>query len=74
MSTPTVVDDTLAVATRLGLSVSLLPTWYDVDTPDELGRAAGEANPDSQFGQWLRRQSQAGHAFSRAPAGRTGGP
>jgi rSAM/selenodomain-associated transferase 1 len=36
MSTPYVLRDTLALARRDGLSVALLPSWYDVDTAQEL--------------------------------------
>ena len=36
MSTPHVLADTLALAKSTGLAVSLLPTWYDVDTIDDL--------------------------------------
>ena len=36
MSTPTVLRDTLALAAELGVSVALLPAWYDVDTIAEL--------------------------------------
>lgn len=36
MSTPHVLADTLALAETTGLTVSLLPTWYDVDTIIEL--------------------------------------
>lgn len=36
MSTPHVLTDTLALAEATGLSVSLLPTWYDVDTIADL--------------------------------------
>jgi rSAM/selenodomain-associated transferase 1 len=38
MSTPHVLDDTLAIAAAENLRVSLLPTWYDVDSGDELQR------------------------------------
>ena len=38
MSTPNVVRDTLALAEQLGLLVTLLPPWYDVDTAAELAR------------------------------------
>ena len=38
MSTPNVVRDTLALAAEAGLTVSQLPTWYDVDTAAELVR------------------------------------
>jgi len=36
MSTPNVLSDTLALAESTGLVVSLLPTWYDVDTIADL--------------------------------------
>jgi len=42
MSTPYVVRDTLALAAQLGLTVTLLPTWYDVDTLAELDRLRAE--------------------------------
>jgi rSAM/selenodomain-associated transferase 1 len=38
MSTPHVVDDTLALAAAEGLTTALLPCWYDVDTAVELER------------------------------------
>ena len=42
MSQPNVLRDTLALAQALGLSVSLLPQWYDVDAAEELGRLQAE--------------------------------
>lgn len=42
MSTPTVLDDSLAIAESLGLKVALLPVWYDVDTGAELERLQAE--------------------------------
>jgi len=36
MSTPQVLSDTLALAESTGLTVSLLPVWYDVDTIADL--------------------------------------
>jgi rSAM/selenodomain-associated transferase 1 len=36
MSTPDVLRDTLAIAEGLGVRVTLLPAWYDVDTIAEL--------------------------------------
>jgi rSAM/selenodomain-associated transferase 1 len=42
MSTPHVLADTLALAESSGLSVSLLPTWYDVDTIGDLHQLDGE--------------------------------
>lgn len=48
MSTPHVLTDTLALAEATGLTVSLLPTWYDVDTITELHQLDQEiaANPN----------------------------
>jgi rSAM/selenodomain-associated transferase 1 len=42
MSTPHVLRDTLALANEAGLRVALLPTWYDVDTLQELQRLHNE--------------------------------
>jgi hypothetical protein len=42
MSTPQVLEDTLALAARSRLHASLLPVWYDVDTIDDLERLDGE--------------------------------
>lgn len=36
MSTPTVLEDTLAVAGRLKLRSTLLPTWHDIDDIEDL--------------------------------------
>lgn len=38
MSTPTVLQDSLAIASSEGLQVALLEPWYDVDEPDDLER------------------------------------
>jgi hypothetical protein len=38
MSTPTVLQDTLALAHTLGLTTALLPPWYDIDTVADLLR------------------------------------
>ncbi|MFV9507347.1 MAG: TIGR04282 family arsenosugar biosynthesis glycosyltransferase [Oscillochloridaceae bacterium umkhey_bin13] len=40
MSHPDTFARTLAVATDLGLRVAILPTWYDVDTFEDLQRLA----------------------------------
>ena len=37
-STPAVLDVTLRRADDAGLRSALLPTWFDVDTPDDLAR------------------------------------
>lgn len=42
MSTPTVAQETLALARRMELKTALLPTWYDVDTVAELRQLAAE--------------------------------
>lgn len=42
MSTPRVLSDTLNLAEQEGLRTALLPTWYDVDTQDELTRLKTE--------------------------------
>jgi hypothetical protein len=42
MSTPRVVQETLALAAELGLRTALLPTWYDIDTVAELWRLQQE--------------------------------
>ncbi len=42
MSTPSVLEDSLAIARSLDLKVALLPTWYDVDTGAELARLEAE--------------------------------
>jgi hypothetical protein len=42
MSTPHVLTDTLALAEATGLTVSLLPTWYDVDTIADLHQLTSE--------------------------------
>jgi rSAM/selenodomain-associated transferase 1 len=42
MSTPTVLQDTLALAKEEGVRVSLLPSWYDIDTISDLRRLLAE--------------------------------
>lgn len=42
MSTPHVLRDTLDRCAAVGLRVALLPTWYDVDTADEVARLRAE--------------------------------
>ncbi len=39
-STGTVLAETVRRAEALGLTVALLPTWFDVDTPPDLARLA----------------------------------
>ncbi len=42
MSTPSVLADTLSLAEKNSVSVSLLPSWYDIDTIDDLRRLREE--------------------------------
>lgn len=46
MSTPTVAAETVAAAERAGRRVALLPTWYDVDTVQEVARLRAELDAD----------------------------
>ncbi len=56
MSTPTVLQDTLAIAAQLNLRSALLPIWYDVDTVNELARLQRElANTDPSIAPHTRR-------------------
>ena len=61
MSTPHVLDDTLALAEATGLAVSLLPAWYDVDTIADLHQLDDEIIRVSKNGsasatrRWLAR-------------------
>ena len=42
MSTDHVLQDTLAIADELNLNVHLLPTWYDVDSAEDVARLQSE--------------------------------
>ena len=44
MSTPYVLRDTLDLARKTGVTVSLLPEWYDVDTIDDLDKLRNDIN------------------------------
>jgi rSAM/selenodomain-associated transferase 1 len=60
MSTPKVLQDTLDLARRAGVTVSLLPEWYDVDTFVELHRLrndiSGLQNSSCAYtSAWLQR-------------------
>lgn len=56
MSTPTVAADTIALAEDVGLKVSLLPTWYDVDDAASLRRLMREVKKlDSGVATYTRR-------------------
>jgi hypothetical protein len=58
MSTPQVLQDTLILAEKCGVKVSLLPSWYDVDTVEELLKIKVEllsqpTNPARHTRNWL---------------------
>lgn len=42
MSTPSVTADTLRQGEMAGLNISILPQWWDIDTPADLKRLQGE--------------------------------
>ncbi len=46
MSTPTVVEDTLAVAGTIGATVALGPAWYDVDDGADLERLSSSIDAE----------------------------
>jgi len=53
-STERVVDQTLAACRRLGLSVRMLPEWYDVDLGEDLARLRRDLarNPEAAPRTW----------------------
>jgi len=62
MSTLHVLQDTLSLSAQSGLSVSLLPTWYDIDTIDDLRQLKAEMRaPHNGAGvhtrRWLAKNS-----------------
>ncbi|HXG57058.1 MAG TPA: DUF2064 domain-containing protein, partial [Vicinamibacterales bacterium] len=52
-STAAVLEQTLARARALGLSVDIIDAWYDVDDAATLRRAAQESR-DSRVAAWWR--------------------
>ena len=55
MSTPSVARDTLVLAAAEGLRAALLPSWYDVDTINELNRLICELRaPCAQVAPFTR--------------------
>ena len=48
MSTPQVLQDTLAIAAEEGLNVALLPSWYDVDDGEDLARMTHDLQQSPQ--------------------------
>ncbi len=61
MSTPHVLDDTLALADRSGVRVSLLRPWYDVDDAADLGRLVLEFGQPGDRGFHSRKFLAATH-------------
>jgi rSAM/selenodomain-associated transferase 1 len=57
MGTPTVLADTLAMATRAGLGVHLLPPSFDVDAASDLDRLRQLL--EDEGGAWLPRTAEA---------------
>ncbi len=55
MSTPRVLQDTLAIAAANNLQVALLPCWYDVDTVADLERIQADLQRDSVIAPHTRR-------------------
>jgi rSAM/selenodomain-associated transferase 1 len=53
-------EQTEAVFLRLGYSIQLLPSWYDVDTFEDLQRLAGDPNLPPRTRAWL---DQHAHLF-----------
>ena len=49
----TVLENTVAAASRAGLSVAFAKTCDDVDTPEDLGRLSGRLSPESATRQYL---------------------
>ena len=54
MSTEHVLQDTLAIARGLNLNVHLLPSWYDVDTAEDVTRLQAELALDTAVSQHTR--------------------
>lgn len=52
-STPQVLETSLDRAREVGLELSTLPEWYDVDRPDDLAIVAGDARPNSATMRFL---------------------
>jgi len=67
MSTPRVLADTLALAEASGLSVSLLPAWYDVDTIGDLHQLDGEIAGLSVNGRAVATRRWLSHTDWRKP-------
>jgi rSAM/selenodomain-associated transferase 1 len=79
MSTPTVLQETLARAREQGLRSACLPSWYDVDTPTDLQRLGKEllSRPDhvaARTRRLLAQWAQVGTAATAASEQPSGPP
>ena len=54
MSTPRVLQETLDLAAAEGVRVALLPSWYDVDVPEDFDRVMAEVSAGSAGGRHTR--------------------
>lgn len=52
-SHPSVLRITGERAAAAGLSLRLLPGWYDIVRPEDLARARADTAPESHLGRWL---------------------
>jgi len=71
-STSSVTGQTLAVARRLGLGVHVLPSWYDVDTPEDLARLSRDVRELTAGPGYPRHTAQALAAIQAAGRGASG--
>jgi hypothetical protein len=67
---PTVLADTRERAAGLGLKVSLLQPWFDVDTPEDLARLRDALRAEPASAEQTRRCLE--ELFPVRPAGETG--
>jgi hypothetical protein len=67
---PTVLADTRERAAGLGLKVSLLQSWFDVDTPEDLARLRDALRAEPESAEQIRRCLE--ELFPVQPAGETG--
>lgn len=67
---PTVLADTRERAAGLGLKVSLLQSWFDVDTPEDLARLRDALRAEPASAEQTRRCLE--ELFPVQPAGETG--
>jgi rSAM/selenodomain-associated transferase 2/rSAM/selenodomain-associated transferase 1 len=63
-STPEVLARTLTAAEELHLSVSLTPTWYDVDDIEDLRRVMREQDAGSRTREWIAAHAEISHLMN----------